>query len=180
MFRAKGTSISLRDLRIAKLQKRMRITACGPELDTFLAAVAAASGNEDKVPAFVKKALSNCMEESVRSLHLLFNCCFCCRTRSHCTYMYLHPIVSQKSEGKAQGCFRGVSRGQTRKKKVGWISMIQRYRGLRSRHLPHPYMLHTTLRRILVQLRHLRYLPGGFKTARLPSSSRPASTWATR
>ena len=70
MFRAKGTSISLRDLRIAKLQKRMRITACGPELDTFLAAVAAASGNEDKVPEFMKKALSNCMEESVRSLHL--------------------------------------------------------------------------------------------------------------
>ena len=96
MFRAKGTSISLRDLRIAKLQKRMRITACGPELDTFLAAVAAASGNEDKVPEFVKKALSNCMEESVRSLHLLFNCCFCCRTRSHCTCIF--TLSSHKNQ----------------------------------------------------------------------------------
>lgn len=102
MFRAKGTSISLRDLRIAKLQKRMRITACGPELDTFLAAVAAAGGNEDKVPAFVKKALSNCMEESVRSLRLYFylHCIFYCRPRSHCI-VTLSPYRLTKIRGKS-------------------------------------------------------------------------------
>lgn len=65
MFRARGTSISLRDLRIAKLQKRFRFTPCGPELDTFLAAVAAHGGNEDDIPNFVKMALSQCMEASV-------------------------------------------------------------------------------------------------------------------
>ena len=65
MFRARGTSISLRDLRIAKLQKRMRIQTCGPELDAYLAAVAAAGGNEDDIYPAVKMALSRCMEASV-------------------------------------------------------------------------------------------------------------------
>jgi hypothetical protein len=68
MFRARGTSISLRDLRIAKLQKRIRFTPCGPELDAFLAAVAAHGGDEDDIPTGVKMALSRCMEASVSNV----------------------------------------------------------------------------------------------------------------
>ena len=96
MFRAKGTSISLRDLRIAKLQKRMRITACGPELDTFLAAVAAAGGNEDKVPSFVKKALSNCMEESVR----MFPFYFLFLLHVFLMFPHLRPVREKRSKGR--------------------------------------------------------------------------------
>ena len=76
MFRARGTSISLRDLRIAKLQKRMRIQTCGPELDAYLAAVAAAGGNEDDIHPGVKMALSRCMESSVSVSCILLICSF--------------------------------------------------------------------------------------------------------
>jgi hypothetical protein len=67
MYRSRGPTISLRDLRIAKLQKRTRMNACTQELDAFLAAVAAVGGNEDKVPAAVKSRLALCMEGSVRA-----------------------------------------------------------------------------------------------------------------
>ncbi len=105
MFRARGTSISLRDLRIAKLQKRIRFTPCGPELDAFLAAVAAHGGDEDSIPTGVKMALSRCMEASVSNANPRQQHCVC--IYSHLSHfvsvdplLYLYSLSCQREQLK--------------------------------------------------------------------------------
>mmetsp|Transcript_34856 Transcript_34856/g.35511 ORF Transcript_34856/g.35511 Transcript_34856/m.35511 type:complete len:83 (-) Transcript_34856:242-490(-) len=62
MSRAKGLSISLTDLRIAKLGKKVRQTPCRKELEDYLDALS--QQGEGKVPLAIGLALSNCMSVS--------------------------------------------------------------------------------------------------------------------
>lgn len=61
MSRNRGITITLRDLRLAKLEKKQRITPCRTELDAFLAAVA--RYGDANVPSFIERALAKCMAE---------------------------------------------------------------------------------------------------------------------
>ena len=119
MFRARGTSSSLRDLRIAKLQKRIRFTPCGPELDAFLAAVAAHGGDEDSIPTGVKMALSRCMEASVSDDDQQQQC-MCTSPTSPCvsTYTCL-PVVISITEGTVKRSFRAIPCGKICQEEVG-------------------------------------------------------------
>lgn len=56
-------TISLRDLRVAKLAKNTKAAPCAKEFEAFLA-MSAARG-DDGVPEAVKKALSACMDGRV-------------------------------------------------------------------------------------------------------------------
>lgn len=46
---SRGISIALRDLRVAKLEKKMRFTPCGQELDYYLNSLANSGGDPNKV-----------------------------------------------------------------------------------------------------------------------------------
>jgi hypothetical protein len=46
---SRGISIALRDLRVAKLDKKFRNTPCGQELDYYLNSLANNGGNSNKV-----------------------------------------------------------------------------------------------------------------------------------
>ncbi len=61
MSRSKSLSISLRDLRIAKIERRTRVTPCGTEFDAYLSALARVAGDDSKVPEGISKALLDCM-----------------------------------------------------------------------------------------------------------------------
>mmetsp|Transcript_28070 Transcript_28070/g.26933 ORF Transcript_28070/g.26933 Transcript_28070/m.26933 type:complete len:87 (+) Transcript_28070:117-377(+) len=57
--------ITLKDLKITKLNKAKKISPCSQELEAFLAAVVNFGGNEDKVPNGIRKALAVCMDTGV-------------------------------------------------------------------------------------------------------------------
>jgi hypothetical protein len=61
MSRSKSLSISLRDLRIAKIERKSRFTACGGEFDAYLSALARVAGDDSRVPEALSKALLDCM-----------------------------------------------------------------------------------------------------------------------
>lgn len=61
MSRSKSLSISLRDLRIAKIERKSRMTPCGAEFDAYLSGLARAGGDDSKVPDGLSKALLECM-----------------------------------------------------------------------------------------------------------------------
>lgn len=61
MSRSKSLSISLRDLRIAKIERKSRMTPCGSEFDAYLSALARVAGDDTKVPDGLSKALLDCM-----------------------------------------------------------------------------------------------------------------------
>ena len=63
MSRSRGVSITLRDLRIAKLDGHMKPKPCTSELEALMSAMA--KYGEDKVPAIFGKALSDCMDQTV-------------------------------------------------------------------------------------------------------------------
>ena len=72
----KSVSITLRDLRVAKLEKKARISPCSKELDAYLASLARFNDNDDKVPLIISKALANCMQlrgDSVKPASLQFH-----------------------------------------------------------------------------------------------------------
>ena len=48
MSRSKSLSISLRDLRIAKIERKSRMTPCGSEFDAYLSALARVAGDDTK------------------------------------------------------------------------------------------------------------------------------------
>ena len=64
MSRHKGLNISLRELRIAKIERRTRMTPCGMEFENYLSALARVSGNAEAVPDGIAKALNECMGKS--------------------------------------------------------------------------------------------------------------------
>jgi len=59
--RSKVASITLRDLRIAKLEKRQRIAPCRFEFEAFMNALSRFNGDDSKVPAEISLALTDCM-----------------------------------------------------------------------------------------------------------------------
>lgn len=61
-MRRSGVTITLRDLRVAKLEKKQRIAPCRMELEAFLAATARYGGDDTKVPLSIARALSDCMQ----------------------------------------------------------------------------------------------------------------------
>jgi len=61
-MRRSGVSITLRDLRVAKLEKKQRVAPCRVELEAFLAATARFGGDDSKVPAVISRALADCMQ----------------------------------------------------------------------------------------------------------------------
>ena len=67
-MRHKGLSISLRELRIAKLERRIRQTPCGGEFEAYLAALARVGGDSSQVPDSIPKALTDCMNKSRLSI----------------------------------------------------------------------------------------------------------------
>jgi hypothetical protein len=72
----KSVSITLRDLRVAKLEKKARISPCSKELDAYLSSLARFNDNDEKVPIMISKALANCMQlraESAKPASLQFH-----------------------------------------------------------------------------------------------------------
>lgn len=65
-MRRSGVSISLRDLRVAKLEKKQRVAPCRMELENFLAATVRYGGDDTKVPAMIARALAECMQLSTK------------------------------------------------------------------------------------------------------------------
>jgi len=61
-MRRSGVSITLRDLRVAKLEKKQRVAPCRLELEAFLAATARCGGDDTKVPPMIARALADCMQ----------------------------------------------------------------------------------------------------------------------
>ena len=59
----RAVSISLRDLRIAKLEKKIRFVPCSEELDSYINALSIFG--EDKIPSSFQVALSECIKEKV-------------------------------------------------------------------------------------------------------------------
>lgn len=53
--------LTLKDLRVAKLDKRVRMTPCGAEMEQYLTSLSYARGDSDKINRFVSKNLSDCM-----------------------------------------------------------------------------------------------------------------------
>ena len=70
MSRHKGLSISLRELRIAKMERKMRMTPCGGEFEAYLAALARVGSDSSQVPDSISKALTDCMDKSRQSKKL--------------------------------------------------------------------------------------------------------------
>ena len=61
-------TLTLRDLRLARFDKKMRNAPCGAELDAYLSALARCDGNDEKIPASIQDALADCMGHSRASL----------------------------------------------------------------------------------------------------------------
>jgi len=61
-MRRTGATITLRDLRVAKLERRQRVAPCRLELEAFLAATARFGGDDTKVPSMIARALADCMQ----------------------------------------------------------------------------------------------------------------------
>ena len=61
----KGALITLKDMRIAKLDKRMRNPRCEREFEALLNSLYAVSNDESKVPVQLQLALSNCLKSTV-------------------------------------------------------------------------------------------------------------------
>ncbi len=59
----RAVSISLRDLRIAKLEKKMRFVPCSEELDAYINALSIYG--DEKIPTSFQVALSECIKEKV-------------------------------------------------------------------------------------------------------------------
>ena len=64
-MRTSGTSITLRDLRIAKLAKGSRYTACTQELDAYLSALTFMGERGKNSVQGLKQALAECMDSRV-------------------------------------------------------------------------------------------------------------------
>eukprot|EP01031_Cornospumella_fuschlensis_P025735 gene25735-31081_t len=56
-----GLSISLKELKIAKLHRRVRLNPCSAELEAYINALA--DFGESKMPLHVAKALADCTEQ---------------------------------------------------------------------------------------------------------------------
>lgn len=67
---SKGVSITLRDLRLAKLDKRVRINPCSSELESYINALAQYDGECDRIPQLIRRALTDCVEQKVFSCDL--------------------------------------------------------------------------------------------------------------
>lgn len=65
-MRRSGITITLRDLRVAKLEKKQRVAPCRMELENFLAATVRYGGDDTKVPVIIAKALADCMQQSTK------------------------------------------------------------------------------------------------------------------
>lgn len=61
-------TLTLRDLRLARFDKKIRNAPCGAELDAYLSALARFDGNDEKIPASIQDALAECMGQSRASL----------------------------------------------------------------------------------------------------------------
>jgi hypothetical protein len=62
-LRSHATAVTLRDLRIAKLGKRMPGSPCQQLLDAYLTAFSDGDGDEYQVPAKTRLALFKCLED---------------------------------------------------------------------------------------------------------------------
>ena len=58
-----GRFLKLKDLRISKLNKRVRTQPCSQELENYLSYLSNAYGESDKIPKSIGLELSNCMEQ---------------------------------------------------------------------------------------------------------------------
>ena len=59
----RGRFLKLKDLRISKLNKRVRTQPCSQELENYLSHLSNAYGESDKIPKSIGLELSNCMEQ---------------------------------------------------------------------------------------------------------------------
>jgi hypothetical protein len=76
----RGITLSLKDLRIAKIQKNHRIAPCGKELEAYLSSLAMSDGDDANVPPSVVNALEQCLGQPVsRSVVSLCNMSCICR-----------------------------------------------------------------------------------------------------
>jgi hypothetical protein len=66
-MRRTGVTITLRDLRVAKLDRNQRVAPCRMELENFLAATQRYGGDDTKVPKMIAQALADCMQGSTKS-----------------------------------------------------------------------------------------------------------------
>lgn len=65
--------LTLRDLRIAKFDKRVRELTCNDEFEAFLSALERVGGDSKLVPRNIQSTLSHCMEEVVSTSMTDFN-----------------------------------------------------------------------------------------------------------
>lgn len=68
----RGITLSLKDLRIAKIQKNHRMAPCGKELEAFLSALAMNDGDDSNVSPGVVNALEACLGQPVSCAVLLY------------------------------------------------------------------------------------------------------------
>jgi hypothetical protein len=78
-FTPRGLSISLKEMRIAKISKKNKINPCTAELEAYINALA--DFGEDRMPIHVAKALVDCSDLQVRNL--LYFCEFSDILRIH-------------------------------------------------------------------------------------------------
>eukprot|EP00601_Ochromonadales_sp_CCMP2298_P013049 CAMPEP_0173243688 /NCGR_PEP_ID=MMETSP1142-20121109/15653_1 /TAXON_ID=483371 /ORGANISM="non described non described, Strain CCMP2298" /LENGTH=67 /DNA_ID=CAMNT_0014175333 /DNA_START=170 /DNA_END=373 /DNA_ORIENTATION=- len=57
---SKRITLTLRELRIAKLERKSNIKPCSQEIDAYLRALA--RFGDDNVPAFMGQAITDCMD----------------------------------------------------------------------------------------------------------------------
>ena len=61
----RGVQITFRDLRIARLNKRVRTVPCAGEMEAYMNAMSRVGENGDRVPKDIRKDFSDCMAVSV-------------------------------------------------------------------------------------------------------------------
>lgn len=67
MNRHSAIFVTLQDLKIAKVNKKVRKTPCSNEVEQYMSAMSYFEENSDKVPSYIQRALSDCMAASVSS-----------------------------------------------------------------------------------------------------------------
>jgi hypothetical protein len=65
-MRKAGLSLTLKDLRIAKVTKKTRVNPCTKELEAYINALA--DYGEERMPAQITKALNDCTNRQVSFL----------------------------------------------------------------------------------------------------------------
>lgn len=58
-----GVSITLKDLKVAKVTKKIRASPCTPELEAYISSIA--EHGEKKIPHQIAKAFFDCTEKQV-------------------------------------------------------------------------------------------------------------------